>query len=820
MSVENLLRQMTLEEKVAMCHANTPFTSAGCPRLNIPDCVMSDGPHGVREESIPGTYTPAGRLDDGSTALPTGIGLAATWNTDLARRFGAVLGAEAAERGKHVILGPAVNMQRTPLCGRSFEYLGEDPWLAGRIAVEVIRGTQSQGVAACVKHFALNNQELDRLHVNVEVDERALMEIYLPAFEAAVREGGVLTVMGAYNKLRGRHCCHHDWLLDVLLNGEWRFTGLVVSDWGAVHDTTESAESGLDIEMGGGHDYRKYYLADAYLAGLKEGRYPVEKLDDKVRRILRVLDAIGVLPGGKGLARGARNTPEHRAVARAVAAEGIVLLKNAGAQLPLDFTRIKTLAVIGDNATARHCNGGGSSNVKPVHEVTPLEGLQVALGDRVRITHSPGYPDSDLGSHIPTNLLGVTDVAGIRGWRKEWYDNRGCKGEPLLAETVPTVAVDQRQLPAQVAASGHEISVRWMATFTPSVSGEYLFNLRGTDWSALFVDDRIVHSLCSPEPATESRRVEMEAGRTYKLRVVSVLKRAGGFLQFGFRAPGETAKAGGALDRAVDAAREADAVIFFGGLNHQYDTEGMDRPDLRLPAPQDELIEALAKVHPNLVVVLLGSGCVEMPWLDRVPTVVQAWYPGQEGGHALADVLTGAVNPSGRLPVTWPRCLADTPVARYGDYAAGAVTYREGLMVGYRHYDTHAVAPLFPFGHGLSYTAFDWSDLRIETVSGGDDLRVRVRCTVRNTGDRAGAEVVQCYVADPECSVPRPAKELKAFRKVFLRAGESTEVAMELDRRSFAFWLPGQGWVVEPGRFRILLAASAGDIRLEGACVI
>jgi beta-glucosidase len=817
--ITGLLEQMTLEEKVAMCHADSPFTSAGCPRLGVPALVMSDGPHGVREESIPGTYTPAGGRDDCSTALPTGICLAAAWNTGLARKFGEVLGAEAAHRGKHVILGPAVNMQRTPLCGRSFEYMGEDPVLAARIAVEAIRGIQSQGAAACVKHFALNNQELDRGRVNVEVDDRALREVYLPAFEAAVCEAGVLTVMGAYNRFRGRHCCHHDWLLDSLLKGEWGFRGLVMSDWGGVHDTAQAAESGLDIEMGGGDDYGKYYLAGAYLDGLRSGRYPAEKLDDKVRRILYVVDRLGLLPGGRGFASGARNTPAHKAAARAIAEEGIVLLKNDGAILPLDLSKIRTLAVIGENATMRHCNGGGSSNVKPLYEVTPLEGLQARLGSGVRILHAQGYPEADLGGQITAADLGVTDSAGIRGWREEWFDNRRFTGVPLSTATVQSVGVDGRNLPVFAKGIGNQCSVHWVATFTPRVSGEHVFTLRGTDWSAFYVDDRILHSICCTDPATEARTMRMEAGREYRLRVVSCLKSGTGFLRFGHMAPGQKA-AGDEFARAVEVARQADAVVFFGGLNHQHDTEGTDRYDLRMPAPQDDLIEALAEANRKLAVVLVGSGSIELRWLGRVGAVVQAWYPGQEGGHAIASVLCGDVCPSGRLPVSWPRRLEDTPAARYGEYQAVSETYREGLMVGYRHYDTNKVEPLFPFGHGLSYTTFEWSDLRLEEPSGGGGALLRVLCKVRNTGNRAGADVVQCYVADPESSRPRPEKELKAFSKVFLKPGEAAEVAMDLDRRAFSFWMPGQGWVVEPGRFRIMLGASSRDIRLAGEWVM
>jgi beta-glucosidase len=666
--VEDLLSRLTLEEKISLIHADSKFTTAAIPRLGIPRRWLDDGPHGVREDIGPDTWAPAGRTDDFSTAMPAGICLAATWNPALGFKEGEAIGQEARARGKDIMLGPGVNMLRSPLCGRNFEYLGEDPYLSGRMCVGYIRGEQSQDISSCVKHFALNNQETERGSINVEVDERALREIYLPAFHAAVVDGGVWSVMGAYNQLRGQHCCHNDYLLNGILKGEWGYQGLVMSDWDGTHDTAQAARNGLDLEMGTDTNYANYYLADPYLSGLKSGQFPLAGLDEKVRRNLRVMIATHVLDAHR--APGSINTAAHEAVARQVAEEGMVLLKNDRQILPLDARRLKTIAVIGENATRLHAHGGDSSGIKAFYEITPLEGIVKLAGDRVNVIYAEGY-------------------------RKN--------GGPELA------------------------------------------------------------------------------------------------------------------DRAVAAAKLADAVIYVGGLNHDkgFDCEGADRKDLKLPYGQDALIQRIAAANPNTVVVLEGT-MVEMDgWLDRVPGVLQAWYPGMEGGNALAKVLFGEVNPSGKLPATFPHRLADSPAHMMGNFPGtnGTVNYAEGLLIGYRWFDTKGIAPLFPFGHGLSYTTFRYSDLHLLP---GTNSTVMAQFKLENTGKVAGAEVAQLYVHEKHPRLFRPEKELKGFRKVMLRPGETQTVTIPLDSDAFQYYDDTRkAWVKQADSFEIMIGSSSRDIRLQ-----
>jgi beta-glucosidase len=668
--VEDLLSRLTLEEKISLLHGDSKFTTAAIPRLGIPRRWLSDGPHGVREDVGPDTWQPAGHTDDFSTCMPCGIALAATWNPDLARSEGTVIGEEARARGKNIMLGPAVNIMRTPLCGRNFEYLGEDPYLTGRMAVGYITGVQSQQVASCVKHFAANNQEWDRNTVDVELDERSLREIYLPAFKAAVQDAGVWSVMGAYNQLRGQHCCENEFLLNQVLKGEWGFRGLVVSDWNGTHDTREAALNGLDLEMGTEKaSYQDYYLARPFLEGLRRGDFPMSVLDDKVRRNLRVMIATRVLDGRTP---GSLNTKAHQDTARHVAEEAMVLLKNNDGLLPLDPARIRTLAVIGENATRLQAHGGQSSEIKAFYEVTPLEGIVREAGGRINITYSIGYGKS-----------------------------------------------------------------------------------AGAD----------------------------------------------------------------AADRAVAAAEAADAVIFVGGLNHDkyFDTEGSDRVDLKLPSGQDELIRRVVAANPRTVVVLVAGSPVEMGgWLERVPAVLQAWYSGMEGGNALARILFGEVNPSGKLPCTFPKALADSPAHALGAYPGkdGVVHYAEGLLVGYRWFDTKGIEPLFPFGHGLSYSQFKYSALQL-VPDPAKDAVLSVKFELTNTSTRAGAEVVQVYVHQAHPTLPRPEKELKGFKKVYLEPGESQLVTVPLNRGAFSFFDPARGWIAEADAFTIQVGSSSRDIRLR-----
>ena len=667
--VDDLLSRMTLEEKVSLVHANGSFSTAGIPRLGVPERHFSDGPLGVRETLGP-MYQPVGVGNDFSTAMPAGICLAATWDPDLAYTEGEAIGEEARARGKDIMLGPAVNIFRTPLGGRNFEYFGEDPFLAGQIAVGYIHGEQSQDVASCVKHFALNNQEYERTSINVEADERALREIYLPAFKAAVQQGGVWCVMGAYNKFRGQFCCENDYLLNHILKGEWGFQGLVMSDWGGTHDTREAALNGLDIEMGARHNYNKCYLAQPYLDGLKSGEFPMAGLDDKVRRNLRVMFATHVFDPGR--TNGSLNTTNHEMMSRRVAEEGIVLLKNKRNILPLNTTGIKTIAVIGENAVLEQDHGGGSSQIKSFYEISPLQGIVNRAGKDVNIIYSQGYEKN----------------------------------------------------------SGPELA-----------------------------------------------------------------------------------------DRAVAAAKAADVVIYIGGLTHKgYDSEGTDHPDYKLPCGQDELIQKIAAANPRTIVVLLGTPAEMDAWVDRVPAVLQAWYMGMEGGNALAAVLFGDVNPSGKLPCTIAKRLEDSPAHALGAYPGtnGVEVYKEGLLVGYRWYDTKKIEPQFPFGYGLSYTRFKYSNLKLIKGDDSDRAIVTAQFDMENTGKVPGAEVAELYVHERKPDLFRPEKELKGFKRVFLQPGEKQTVAIPLDQTAFGYYDPAKkSWVAQKDRFNIQIGSSSRDIRLN-----
>jgi beta-glucosidase len=685
--IEKLLSQMTLEEKISMIHANSKFTTAGIERLGIPPLHLSDGPHGIREEIQPYSWEPAGWTNDSSSYFPTGTALAATWNPDLAHEVGNALGEEARARNKDVLLGPAINIHRTPLCGRNFEYMSEDPYLISQMVVPYIQGVQERNVAACVKHYVLNNQEYDRDSVNVKVDLRTLHEIYLPGFKAAVKEGKVLTVMGAYNKFQNDFCCGNNFLINDILKSEWGFPGFIMSDWNATHSTVKSANAGLDLEMGTDvKNFDDYYFAKPLLEAIKKGQVEEKVVDDKVRRILRVMFQTKMFEKRE---QGSFNTLEHQMTAHKVAREAIVLLKNEGGLLPLNKTGVKSIAVIGDNAKRKHARGGYSSGIKALYEITPLQGLINNIGNKVQINYALGYEKTS----------------------KEEY------GIPLI--------------------------------HTPN-----------------------------PE-------------RAEKL-----------------------------LQEAVATAEKSDVAIIFAGLNHDYDTEGKDRPDMKLPYNQDELIQAVYQANPKTIVVLISGSPVEMnPWVNEIPAILQAWFAGMEGGTAMAEVLFGEVNPSGKLPFTFPKKLSDSPAHKIGDYPGKNlnVEYKEGILVGYRYFDTKKVEPLFPFGHGLSYTQFEYSDLKIHKNGKDEGLPVEVRFKIKNVGNRFGEEVPQLYVSDIEASVVRPAKELKKFTKIKLQAGEEKQILLELDQDAFSYYdVNSSSWVVEPGKFGILIGSSSRDIRLSG----
>ncbi len=792
--IEKLLTQLTLEEKVAMCHANSLFTSAGVSRLGITDVVMSDGPHGVRATIDKDSWTFLDIPEDACTYLPTGTALAATWNPELGCRFGQTLGAEARYRGKDVILGPGINIIRTPLCGRNFEYFSEDPCLIAKMAPYVVKGIQSQAVAACVKHFCLNNQELDRYFVDVQISPRALREIYLPGFYAAVTQGQALSVMGAYNRFDGQHCCHNDYLVNGILKGEWGFRGAYIADWGGCHDTQEAIFNGLDIEMGSGADYDGYCLADPFLAEARENEEARQSLDDKVRRILRLM--LSVKKGDPERSRGAYNTPQHQQAAYDIAAEAMVLLKNEGGVLPLDKNKIRKLLVIGPNAAAVHASGGNSSGVKALYEVTPLQGLSDRFGEQMEIEYHSGVIGSGYSS-IPVQHLNIIDTtAGCSAFKQVGYT----EGKPT-----EVWFSDDGSIHAGTA-DCYEIS----ASLTVPETGHYAFRFTADGNMQMTINEVMQGEAEGGEIICDCHFV---AGEVVELRVL--LKRSQENLTFsiGWHTP-KMQRTEISKDALLEKAAQADAVIYCGGLNHSYDCESFDKKTMALPAEQDALIPKLLKENTNTVVVLTAGSPVEMPWIREVKAVLWSWYAGMEGGHALADILFGKVNPSGKLPFTLPYCYADSPVARYGEYKSGSCRYNEGIFVGYRGFEKDGIAPMFPFGHGLSYSAFSYSDLQIKPQNHGAE----VTFTVTNTGNREAKETAQLYVGDPVCSVLRPPKELRNFEKVHLLPGQSKTLTLPVSTQDLSFYDEvTNDWVLEPGQFQVFIGSSSRDVRLQGS---
>ena len=690
--IEKLIKKMTLEEKVGLLHGNSKFYVAGVERLGIPEWSLSDGPHGVRAEINRHDWAYAGWTNDSASYFPTGTAFAAAWNPELAYRRGEVLGEEARWRKKDVLLGPGVNIIRSPLCGRNFEYMSEDPYMNSVLAVAYIKGLQSRDVACSVKHFAVNNQETNRTTVDVECSERALREIYLPAFKAAVQEGGALTVMAAYNKFRGEFCAENNYLVRKILRNEWGFDGVYVTDWGAAHSTVPSMEAGLDLEMGTLIDkYEDWYYANPLIEAVKSGKIPMSLVDEKVGDVLRVMIKTNVLDPKKRFGPGSMNTKEHQQATYDAAAEAIVLLKNQNNLLPLDFSSIKSLAVIGDNATRKHSNGGLSSEIKAVYEVTPLEALRAKWGDKVDIRFAQGY------EKLSTFVEGSNN-----GQSSGTFSSKTQESDALLKE-------------------------------------------------------------------------------------------------------------------AVEVARTSDVALLVCGLNHDYDTESFDRLNMDIPYGQVKLIQEVVKANPRTIVVMIAGSPLNMAAVDICsPAIVWAWFNGMEGGNALVDVLSGKVNPSGKMPFTTPVSLDQSPAHALGNFPGRdlKVNYEEDILVGYRWFDTKGLPVVYPFGYGLSYTTFNYSNLNTDKKTYDQADTIQATFTLTNTGDREGAEVAQLYVSDPVCSVMRPVKELKGFKKVFLKPGESRRITLDIPVSSLAFYSEAQSqFVVEPGEFILQLGASTSDIK-------
>lgn len=813
--IESLLSEMSLTEKVSLLAGMDGKHTAAIPRLGVRSIKLTDGPHGVNWGStVPGATCDAKDLP---TAFPTGTAMAATWNPELLRQAGAAMGRETLNMGGDVLLGPCVNIIRHPLAGRTFESFSEDPHLVGRLATGYIQGVQSENVGTSIKHFACNNQEIERYRSSSNLDERTLRELYLPGFETAVKEAHPWTVMCSYNRINGEYAAQHHWLLREVLKDEWGFDGVVVSDWGAVHATVESIEAGLDLEMPGPARYYGDCLADAAEKFQTELAY----IDDAARRLLRLIARGGGLDEPADLPH--IHPEEHRALARRVAEEAVVLLKNDNRTLPLAKNELKSLAVLGPNAETTFHSGGGSSCARPPYVVSVLDGLREALGESVQVTYEQGAEHFDhLFPELNTEWFTPADSEG-KGFRAELFDRPNFDGEPAVVRTDPHISYwwcfGKAPTPKQYA-------VRWTARMQVDKTGTYRIVADHTGWGRLYLDgecvleSRIRPETGDPERCRTSVTLELDAETSYEFRYEFINDTTEMFTHckvMGLYRPTEQEQ-DAAIASAAQAAGEADAaVVVVGGIDNLYESEGADRHGLELPGRQNDLIRAVRKANPNTIVVINTGAPMTLPWLDDVPGVLMAWYGGMEVGRAVTNVLLGQTNPSGKLPMTFPKRIEDTPA--FNNYPGGRdVNYGEGIFVGYRHYEARDIEPLLPFGHGLSYTDFQYDTLHLSSETIGPDDRLTVKIDVTNTGNRDGAEIVQLYIADPQSRLQRPPKELKAFRKVELPAGKHKTVTFELDASDLCYFDAGAGgWVVEPGEFQVHVGASSADIRCSAS---
>jgi beta-glucosidase len=805
--VADLLARLTLEEKVALMAGASSFTLEGVARLGIPRIRMTDGPTGVRSNE--------GEI---ATVFPVGVAMASTWNPDLTREVAGAIAREAKTLNNAVVLAPTINIVRTPLWGRNFETYSEDPFLAAALGVAYVEGLQAEGVGASLKHYAANNQEHGRMTVSVRADERTLREIYLAAFETVVKTADPWTVMAAYNRIDGTYATEHDRLLNRILKGEWAYDGVAVSDWGAVHATAEAANGGTDLEMPG----PPRWFGDRLLAAVRAGEVPVSRIDDAARRMIRLLARCGALDG-EAPAGGELRSRRHREIAARAAEEAVVLLKNAEALLPLDPAALKRIAVVGPNADARRIQGGGSSAVRAGREVSLLQAIGDLLGATCEVLHADGGDHEPVPPAARSASFSADEGRGAAGLTCHYHAERGFDGEPFRIQVERQIG----KLVSTVSAEGLGQGIgalRWTGWLWPRRDGRHELSLRGPGSVRLELDGKTLIDDATPgrvdpmdvagTPVTRRMAsVDLVAGRGYPVvidyvRPVDTSRLAWEYFGVGLRQPR------GSVAEAAALAETCDAAIVVVGAASITEGEGYDRESLDLPGDQNALVEAVLAANPRTVVVLVGGAPYALPWIDHAPAVVVAWLGGEEGPDATARILFGEVSPSGRLPVTFPRRLEDTPA--HGWYPGAAeVVYGEGLFVGYRHYDRAPEPPLFPFGHGLTYSRFAYGELTApETAVAGSS--VEVSFTLRNTGERRARETAQLYVRPRGPSVERPVKELKGFAKVDLAPGESRAVTLRLDARAFAFWDPARGaWHAEPGAYDLLIGPSAADVELQ-----
>jgi beta-glucosidase len=793
--VDDLFGRLTQDEKLALL-GGTGFTTQPIPRLGVPEMVMADAGQGVRG-GPEGTLGPA-------TAFPAGVLMASTWDTNLLWQIGQAIGEEARNKGQgvQVLLGPAVNIHRTPLGGRNGEYMSEDPYLAARLAVAYIRGMQNTGISACMKHFACNNQETDRMEVNATVSERALREIYLPAFEAGVKEGDVHAVMSSYNQVNGHHSSANPYLLKEILKKEWGFDGLVMSDWGGVHEA-DVVQDGNDLEMPTGANMTVPKLK----AALADGSVTQAAVDDSAHRILRTVIRVGLLDGPMHPDASKVNSTAHSALALEVAEKGIVLLKNEKNILPLD-SEIKSIAVIGEPADNIQVDALGSPEVHPTHVVELLGAIKARAGN-ASIEYVPAGSE---GEPLPASVITTPD--GIaHGFKAEYFKNRNLQGEPALVRVDAKINLQGPRRPARNFPRT-DFSVRWTTKLTVPTSGKYSFTFTGDDGFRVFLDgkaliDHWVETAAMPITA----ETELTAGKTYDLRI-EYFQAAGDFVaQLNWQPPGKSL-----YDKALDAAKNSDVAIVCVST-HRTEGEGGDRPSMDLPAHQAALIRAIAAVNKKTIVVLNNGTPVTMKdWLNKVPAIVEGWFPGQEGGTALAAILFGDVNPSGKLPDTLAADRNDYPDANNFPGANHEVNYAEGIYIGYRHFDKDNIQPLFPFGYGLSYTTFDYKNLQLSKTNLSPDGSVIASVDIINTGKRAGEEVAELYVHDLHPQIDKPVRELKGFSKVALQPGETKTVQFTIHPRDLAYFdVPNHQWKSDAGGYEIEVGASSRDIKQTAA---
>ncbi len=787
--VADLMGRLTNDEKISLL-TGTDFTTQPIPRLNIPPMAMADAGQGVRGGSST-TQGPA-------TAFPAGVNMASTWNPALVGQVASAIGVEAQNKGTgvQVMLGPAVNIQRSPLGGRNGEYFSEDPYLAARLAVNYIRAMQATGTGACIKHFAANNEEVDRGEVNVVVSERALREIYLPAFEAGVKEGGVWTIMSSYNRLNGPHNSANTYLLTDILKKCWGFDGMVMSDWGGVHETARVINAGNDLEMPGPGQ-----LAPAKIkTALERGLTTQAQIDQNAQRILRTVLRSGVLDGPKTPNHALVNSDAHRDIALHAAQESLVLLKNERQTLPLDATKVRSIAVIGPAAENFQVGAAGSPGVEPLREVGALEGIRDRVGAGVTVRTASGEA---LGTDFAAGTLTAPNSTDA-GFKGEYFGNTKLEGTPAVTRT--DAQIDSSRPPAPLGNTNW--SARWTATLTPSKSGATTFLFRADDGCRLFLDGKVIidHWLDSA-PATQSATVDLKAGQKYELRAEYYQGTGGAVAQLTWLEPGATAYSG-----VTALAKQSDAVILCLTTRGE-EGEGQDRSTMALPNNQDELVRQVLAANPRTIVVLNNGTPVSMPWLNSVPALVEAWFPGQEGGRALAQVLFGDVNPSGHLPTTLGARREDYPDTGNFPGTSGRVRYDEGIYVGYRAFDKRNIQPLFPFGYGLSYTTFRLSNLKLSSPTLASNGQLTASVQVTNTGQRAGAQVVQLYIHDLAPKIDKPVRELKGFSKVFLQPGQSQTVTLPLTPRDFAWCdVKSKGWRADAGQYSIEVGDSSRNL--------